>query len=327
MNRAGTQKRLPGVIDTLAAGLELVIRRPALLVIPSLLDLFYWLGPKLSVLPLAERLAAALVAPPGAAPEIVQAVEQSRETLWALGRASNLFSFLSPGLLGMPSLVIGQPDLASGHTSVIQVDNGLALLALGSLLTLLGLLIAAAFLVFVARDLRDGPSGSFAGDVVAVWLRFILLVAILILSAFVFGFPVSVMLGLASLFSPAAVSFLLTVVFVLLVWLSLYLFFTVDAIVLQCVTPVRAMWYSANVVRHNFWASLALIVVVNVLNAGLGLVWARISALPGGEFLGIVANSLVGVALIAAGLIFYRDRFERWDASRRANVSSTTALQ
>src|ERR1044071_10211247 len=61
---------VPGVIDTLTDGFQLVNRAPGLLLVPVLLDLLLWLGPKLSVARLGERALSRLVPPvepPGAA--------------------------------------------------------------------------------------------------------------------------------------------------------------------------------------------------------------------------------------------------------------------
>ena len=43
--------KLPGIIDTLSAGFQTVNRHLYLLLVPILLDLFYWLGPRLTVKP------------------------------------------------------------------------------------------------------------------------------------------------------------------------------------------------------------------------------------------------------------------------------------
>ena len=58
------RSQVPGVIDTLTAGYNLVNRHPWLLVLPLLLDVALWWGPQLSVAPLIADLMRVASPPP-----------------------------------------------------------------------------------------------------------------------------------------------------------------------------------------------------------------------------------------------------------------------
>ena len=95
-----------GVIGCLAAGFEILGRNLGLLVIPVLLDLFLWLGPRLSVAPLVRGFVTVLKAQPALDPEMALQIEQAMQLLEQFGEQFNLLSLLSwLPLLHPPSLL------------------------------------------------------------------------------------------------------------------------------------------------------------------------------------------------------------------------------
>ena len=90
---------LPGVFSTLAAGFELSTRYLWLMIVPAILDLFLWIGPRLSFRPLIESLAGQL--PPQAMPlDLAPLLDMYAARL-------NHFTYLSVPLLGVPALMTG----------------------------------------------------------------------------------------------------------------------------------------------------------------------------------------------------------------------------
>ena len=80
---APVRPKLPGVIDTLSAGFQTLNRHLYLLLAPIILDLFYWLGPHISVQAVAKETSTALE---GLArtPGVGITTEQSAQALAAL---------------------------------------------------------------------------------------------------------------------------------------------------------------------------------------------------------------------------------------------------
>lgn len=105
-----------GVMQCLAAGFEVLNRRLGLVTLPVLLDLFLWLGPRLSVELLMNRLLPWLQASPGADAATVQGVIVLRDLLQRFGQEFNLLSLLSGlPLLGVPSLMAREaPQILPG---------------------------------------------------------------------------------------------------------------------------------------------------------------------------------------------------------------------
>ena len=80
--QAQMDSRPRGIIDSLGIGFSLVARRPILLVIPLLLDLFLWLGPRLSISTIASELALQL---PTSVGETTEDREYSLDVVRCLG--------------------------------------------------------------------------------------------------------------------------------------------------------------------------------------------------------------------------------------------------
>ncbi len=310
-------KRELGVIDSVSAGLNTVARAWWVILIPVALDLLYWLGPKLSIAPLVRSLLAAF---PSAA-EIGADAENLavlRDSLEQVGETLNLLSLLSVQLLGMPSLLIAENpgDVSISRLApVLEVSNLSAFIPLSFGLTLLGLLLGCLYLALIARRLQGEESAlsiRLWRQVPVYWGRVVVLTLLVVAAAIIVNVPVmlaGMVLGLISQFLAVLVAAMWSIsVF----WVLIFLFFTVDAIVINDVGPLRAAWNSFNVVRFNFWPALGLILLINILTAGLSIIWRRLTVNDVGALIGIVGNAFIGTSLVAAGLIFYRDRYLKW---------------
>jgi hypothetical protein len=103
-------------------------------------------------------------------------------------------------------------------------------------------------------------------------------------------------------------------------WVALNTFFTVQALVLQDVGLAQAVWRSFNVVRRNFWATLGLILLSLLIQLGFGQIWQRLATGSWQTLLGILGNAYIGSGVLAAVMIFYLDRYQRWREEQRADV-------
>ncbi|RME42519.1 MAG: hypothetical protein D6791_17535 [Chloroflexi bacterium] len=302
-----------GVIDSLSAGLNLVAERLWIIAIPVLLDLWYWRGPRLSIAPLFKSIEGTIAgAATGSIPDASINISGLIEVLDALAQQYNLFSLLSASLLGVPSLMANGN---SGTVSPIEVQSGLAVVGLAAILMLAGLAIGCVYLTLIAQGVQNQPLDPRAllNQAGALWLRVIALGLLIFFFAVALIVPFSFLIGLLTLVSTEVASFLMGILYMSIIWLWIYLYFVVYAIILNRVGPIRAIWNSANVVARNFWSALGLVILIVVLTRGLALVWQRIGALhPIGMVIGIAGHAFIGSGLAAASLLFYKDRYNRW---------------
>lgn len=295
-----------GIIDTISAGFRTLNRKLWLVVVPILLDLFLWLGPKLSIAPIVERTLMALekgmeMANGAGTETSLGMIESMGSLLRETVSQTNLFSLLVWGSLGVPSIASLKP--LEGQANVIfEIDTYWQLFAAQALLLTVGLLIAALFLTLLARALRkEKPAlGEQLKRVLLNWL-YLGLVVIPLGGILILGGTIGM------LFGPLAI-----LVILVDLWLLIYVTFVPQAITLARVSPLRALISSFNVVRMNFWPTVGLLLLTNVLNAGLGLIWQRLllnSTI--GAAVAITASAYIGTALTLAFFIFYQDRLMR----------------
>ncbi len=306
-----------GVIDSISEGLAIVRRRPLLMAIPVLVDLFLWLAPTVSISPLTEQVADT-IATMGAGAENAESVQAASDLLVSMGRDSNLLALLANSVVGIPSfLASGIPEGLWRPFAGVEVDSARAAVALALILALAGLAVGAGYLTAVAvavqgqRPTLPEALRRAGRNTVRLLSAVLALVALLVL----LGVPLSLFMSLLMLISPTLASLVTTLVGLLAVWAGLwalfYLFFVVDAMVLQEIGLQRSILNSVMVVRTNFWSVLGLIILLNVLAAGFTVVWHWVaSMLPLGALVAVAGNTFVGSGLVAASLVFYRGRYE-----------------
>ncbi len=307
-----------GVIDAIADGCFAVARRPWVLLPLVLLDTLYWLGGRLSAVPLlsvpiallewSQRQNAAALDPsgqtnPGAA-EIAEQIAQLREVggqvdllgLLSVGQ-SPLLPKLSDGEVGRP-WGVGVLDLGSGWLTLLSVFA----------LLLVGLLWFALTLAVVGMLVREEPLalGAVVRRTGRFWLRLLVLGLVLIGASIFLGVPLAILAGLLQLLGlNPSVPLLMLFFPLLLAWL--FLSRTTDAIAVSDAGPLRAIKLSVLVVRRNFWAMLRLFAAGWLISLGFPLAWAYLARETGGVPLAVVGNAFLNTGLLAAAMIFYRD--------------------
>ena len=310
-----------GIIDVLTAGFTTIARRVWLIVIPVVLDLFIWLGPKISIARLVRRLEPFLTpqATMNLSKSDAHTLAMSRDALLEMGEHFNLFSLLSNTFLGVPNMmVIGPTDGLSNQASLGEVANGWVGLGLVVLFVLISVVLACIYLDLVAQVVKNKSVSfntmpkrvlSIAGQIVALGVIILLIMLVLIL-------PVSIFLTLIAFISQGLAMMLLGLLSMMVFWGSIlvmiYLFYAIDAMFINESGLFQSVWNSMVMVRRNLWPTLGLILLTNVISAGLMLIWQRLTFAPWGTIIAILGNAFVGSGLVAAIMIFYKDRYEKW---------------
>lgn len=298
-----------GVIDTLSAGYATVNRFFWIIAIPVLLDLFLWLGPRLSLMPLVQETLDRLQVPAGLPAEMLQGYQDARGGLLRAGESFNLFSLLATHYPGIPSLMS-----ARGGTGVIlAVSDPLAASALFLLLPVLGIGLASVYYLWIGLQVERNSAGAgrWWSAVRRTWLRLLAFVLLALGVLLLLGLPVMVLALLVGSLSSSALGFLAAFFWVAAIWVQFYLFFVVEAMVISDVGPIQAVRNSVAVVKSNLGSSLGLVVLVWVITLGMPIVWDALAQNLVGILVGIVGNAYISTGLAAASMIFYRDRFAR----------------
>ncbi|NOZ72635.1 MAG: hypothetical protein GXP38_12115 [Chloroflexi bacterium] len=314
------------VIDCLQHGFSLISRYPWLLALPLLLDLFLWRGPRISVTPYIDHTINVLLSQPDLPPDITQNAELISSNMHMLGESINLTTLLSGMIIGLPSYwghygAVVQPKAAE----VIAVEKWQQLFFYVILFIPIGLLIASVWLAWIVHAL-DREMSSLRKTIRRagwIWLNtglFTLLLFGSLLALAIFLSLLSVVGMLLGGTTGATLAVWIFLFFFILfgLWIAIGLKFVVAAIALDRVNLARAAWRSFNVVGRNTPATIFFILLSVLLSQGFARIWLAMDGTTLGISVGILGNAYIGASLSAAGLYFYRTRYQYWQKMRSA---------
>jgi hypothetical protein len=310
-----------GIIDTLSAGFDRTARRLWLIVLPVLLDIAIWMGPKLSLNRLTTEAIALLPNAADLGSQYAEAIEILRGWLTDIGATTNMMAMLSMRLLGLPSLTdtLAPTTLPFGAVQrSLEIPTGLSFVGVALLLTLVSLLLGCFCLSLIAQDARDGDASlSYVLQVAGrSWIRLVTLVLVVALAIIVVSIGIAVASGLVAVLSVDLAGLLLTLFgwgfLSICTYGAVIFYFTSRAIILDDRGVRRSVWNALNVVHRSFLPSIGFILLVSVLQTGLLYIWRMLAVSPAGTLAGILGNAYVSTGLIMASFIFYRDRYGAW---------------
>jgi hypothetical protein len=299
----GPLPRSTGVVDSLSAGFGVVNEQPWIIVIPVLLDLFFLFGPRISIAPLVGQLVTR--------PSFIRAFgAEATAPAITFAEEANLLGLLSPGGATLPTIV---PVLRAARGSFMFLDSAGGAIVLGLAAVLGGLLLGCIYRAILAQQARDGEISALSvpGETVVAWYRLICLAVILFAGMIVIVFPLALLAVIASLATAAASAIMTAVVAMLGLTAQLYLFFAPEAIFVSRVGPIQAIRRSVAVVHASVWSALTLAILMTVILIGMGQVWIALAGqVSWGLALGIVGNAYIASGLVAASMLFYRERMD-----------------
>ncbi|MDI3341052.1 MAG: hypothetical protein QJR03_11035 [Sphaerobacter sp.] len=299
---ADTQ-RLPGIIDTFGEAFALLSGRVYLILVPILLDLYLWLGAGLSVQSLTDTLARWLGRLPNAD-------QQALDTIVGLGQAYDLVDLLS---IIVPTLVgqLGREALApvgGGHWMVALPWWAVPPVAVA--LAAAGLAVGAVYLTAVAYLIRGQPlrNGGFWRVALRNAMRMLGFALVTVLGAIMLILPLGVLGVILLLMGVNAAPLMVLLGWLAAMWLFVLLFFAEYAIVMSDAGPLRAIYLSYNVVRHHLGGAVGFIVVYFVISSGVPVALRLLTGSPAGVVVAMAGNAFVATGVVAAAMLFYRDR-------------------
>lgn len=311
-----------GIIDALSTAYAIVTERFWLLFIPFCLDVLLWLGPQISARPIFRKIAGALTLPEELATQqadLAQQAELIRETLTTTGQQFNVLSLLVARIIGVPGLLVDFPELAAGGPT-LTLQSPLVFLGTSVVVGLVGVFIACIWFGLLVRTVQAPMStlhvdtlGSIVRQAGQNALRLVALAVLAFVVVFAVTVPISIMLTIVSFISPQ-IGVVISGLFWIgmlwaALWISIHLYFVVEAVVLQDVGPWSAVRNSFRVVRKNFWSALGLIVLIFIISQGFGVIWTTVAQNTPGVLLAAAGNAYIGTGLTVGVLLYYQDRY------------------
>jgi hypothetical protein len=316
-----------GTLTCLGMGFEIVARHLELLIIPILLDMLIWLGPRLSLAPLLESadFGASLAALAGTGMEMQQGMGLMRQFLAEMGGRFNLAVMLQPFPLEWPPSLMSStymslkcavgacPDIITYPELVrpsIEITSSWAALGVSVLLMIVGLGFNALYVRNIGIRVIEETEAALPGpdSALVLWWRLFKLLVLVLLLLFAMGNVLFFLAGCAGLVSISLSAVVVTMFFSLLMFILLHLVFAVPGIVQRQIQPIQAIRESVMLARGDFLNVLFLVMLAIVMWRGLNYVWSRPDPRTWQMWIGIGGHAFVSTALTAAIFVFYQDR-------------------
>jgi hypothetical protein len=297
-------RKLPGLVATLSSGFEFTTNHIWLIVIPIFLDVFYWLGPRLSVQSIVESNIAALPSEPSLEEATFQVIE--------LVSKINLFTSLSIPLIGVPALMNGTvPEATPLNTTILEVKSPFLWLFLFIELSILGLLLATFYLSLIGwvmngeQNIQRRSIGLFTISVGIASLRILGLGVVFLSGLLVLLFP---LLPIAFILSLLGTNLSVAVIAAGILLVATYLSLAVPAIVLDGSRVLPAVVGSLRVVHRNLQPTFTLLFAILVSGAGMNYLWHLADDGSWLTAVSIAGHAFVSTSFVTAIFIYYRDR-------------------
>jgi hypothetical protein len=283
--------------------------------LPIALDLFLWLGPQIHARPVFDQLVRVIgdaMAMQGGSPDQQQAITALTQTLQETGGQFNVFSLVALFGLGVPTLVsLDVPPPAASPVVLFSVGDDITFAGWAALLALVGVFFGTIYLQWIAGTIRPDARGLrvFAARVLRSFVHILALVVTLGVAGLILLVPFTVGAVLNSALSPGLGVFFILMIWLIVMWVALYLAFAIPAIFVSGANVGQAILNSVTVFRYNFWSAMGLVFLIVLIQMGFSIIWQQFLDTPFGFVVDMIANAILGSALVAAAMLFYDDRF------------------
>ena len=313
-----------GIIDSLASGFEIVAAHLQILLLPLGVDLFLWLGPRVSVRPFMpglEQFWMSLV-PYADSTSKSQVMDYVHEAQILAQTAPDRYLpiLLPPTLLGGRQASVLPFNFRPSVIEAWTWNLGAILVALLS-----SLVLVEIYCAWIALYVRDEPFSlwSFTRQVLSVMLQSILaiggslMIGLALLALLLLGFGILGMIGSDALII-GATWLLFALVFIFVIPACMMAVFTLHSMFLNRRNILAAMWDSVRVVQWNMLPTTILMVLVVGIYFAMNVIWSLADR---GSWLTLAAmggNAFISTGLIAATFVYYKDRYRHWRELREA---------
>jgi len=316
-----------GVIESLAQGFETVAGRLVLLLLPLLLDLALWVGPRIDYQPALQEAYRQFV--DGSEMLLAQDDEALRSSWTTLADSFAEVARSTPishlPLVGFPTLLASRPvehlpfRLTPPTWEVKHASGALAAraAALG-----IGILVSCVYLALIAGEVRDHQikvgriMRRLPITVMQVLLLLVLVagVAITLLAPFLL---IGGRLSLASGFMAQVGGFITLTGAVVLLWVAMFAVFTIHGLLLHERSLPGAIWDSIRVVQWNTAPTFVFILLSLIISWSLTrFIWSQPDTGSWLVLVGIGGHAFISTGLITASFIFFKDRYRYWQEMR-----------
>lgn len=297
----------PGIINSIKAGFDMIASHITAILLPLLLNLFLWLGPRLRMNALFDSIKDEVIAiwkAGGVPAEDIQRILSWYETTIP---SINLFWLLRTLPIGISSLLFPQQTASTplGSPLILQV-SAVSLVGWIFILNLLGWIGGGLYfrsVAWLATQDKNNPPIRFSRVIVQTVLTSIFwsILSVMILV------PVFLVLAVVLQFSPFIANLLVLFLSLVSMWVVVPLFFWPHGIFLRRQNFATAIFSSVQMTRFTLPTSSMFVLTIFLLSVGLNFLWSIPPQDSWMTLVGIFGHSFVTTALLAASFVYYRD--------------------
>jgi hypothetical protein len=297
----------PGIINSIKAGFDTIATHITAILLPLILNLFLWLGPRLHVDSLFNSVKTDMVSiwkTGGVSPDdIKHAIDLYDQMIPRI----NLFWVFHTFPIGISSLFLPQGDSTTplGNPAIWQVSLG-SLFGWAFLLTLLGWIGGGLYFRNVA-SLTLTNTDTQPLSVLRAVVQTILLSIFWGILFIVIGVPVFLVLALVLQLNSFVANILVLILSVASMWVIVPLFFWPHGIFIKKQNVLTSILSSMQMMRFTLPTSSMFVLTVFLLTFGLNFLWSIPPENSWMMLLGIFGQSFIATALLAASFVYYRD--------------------
>lgn len=297
------------LIDVISAGYTGLNRRLWVLIIPIGINVYLWLGSRLSLAPFMSMLHDTVAT---VASFLSQDPFTQEQLAVSITNADMRIPLAVLNLVPvLPARLLNNTMVENQHITYIHSMSGAVFTII--IINLLALLLSSIFLTVLVSGVRNesctfADCGGRAMQAALHIFGYLLVIAGLMV---LLSLPTVVFMTTFAMLLPEAKTIVLVFFFVLGFWAYLYAGFGIEAIVINEVGPLRAFFRSIRMVRHNLLSAIGLVLITFIIMSGFGIVWNMLSNNLIGGGIAVIGCAYIGSGLSAARLVFYRERSMR----------------
>ncbi len=306
------QQSLPqfSVFDAIRSGFELTTKHWWLLIIPTIVDTLLWIGPRLRIGQTLRAYYSNLLAQVPA--DAVAMPPETIEFFYEILDGANLLVTMSIPLFGIPILMGGSAvDKAPVVPSEILLPSMATIAQYGFAFTLVGVVLSAIYFGSLAHVVSgQRPFLAFLASIPMTTLRMLILALFVFIILFLITLPLVFVATFAGLVNITLASVVLIGGSVFIMWGVIFTSFGPHAMLLESVSPPKAIVRSVRFLRHRLGMALPLLLIVFISNSFLNSLWLLADNGTWLTFVSIVGHAFVATSLVAATFIFYKEHAE-----------------
>lgn len=304
----------PSITRVLGEGFNKTAENLYLLVLPVMIDLLIWLGPRLRIYELFHNEIDAIFTEinKNAPQELSMQIGSLYDSMVLLIRDLNLTSMLGSIPFSIPALFGGMilPGSPLPGMRTIEINSFFTGLILVIILGIIGLVLGIFYYSIIGQTCAYSRGKLTFRKFLKNASNIVLMLLALFAAGLVLLLPVSCLFTLLAFISISVAQVISLILFLGLAWLIIPLFFTPHAILLSDFRLMDAIKLSWRMSRWLSGPTSFFIIACVILFQGLNLIWTIPSSDSWLLLIGIFGHAFISTALICASFILYQQNLK-----------------